>query len=74
MIERARADADQRFARAGDRIGGVFVAEDVGSSVGVEPDGLHRLPEQGKAALQRLTRTQKSVVNTWCGPKAQARQ
>ena len=45
MIERAGAHADQSFARAGDRIGGVFVAEDIGSSMGVKPNGLHQIPK-----------------------------
>ncbi len=41
MVERAGAHPDQGFARAGDGIGGVFIAEDIGSSMGMKPDGLH---------------------------------
>ena len=44
VIERAGADPDQGFARAGDRIGGIFVAKDLRSSVGMKPDGLHSVP------------------------------
>ena len=41
VIERAGAHADQSFARAGDRIGGVFVPEHVGPAMRVKTDGFH---------------------------------
>ena len=41
VIERAGAHAHKGFARVGHRLGDVFVAEDVGPSVCVEPNRFH---------------------------------
>ena len=41
MVEGARTHPNQSIARAGRWFGDVFEAEDIWSSVGVKPDGLH---------------------------------
>ena len=64
MIERAGTHANQGFARAWRGIVDVFEAEDIGSSVGVKPDGLHRtISRQGKRK-SNVHVDQNSVVST----------
>ncbi len=41
MVEARRPEPDQDLARTGDRVGRVLVAEDLGPSVLVDPDGFH---------------------------------
>src|SRR5258706_13095459 len=63
MIQRARVDADEYFARTKFRLWRVGIAEDVGSAVTIKEDGFHG----ASGCRQQYSRTEKEPVLTQCG-------